>query len=171
MNDGFLAYLQQLELIAFFSGYPLIYAISYVIAGNTKIKKSFVSFLIPGLPFSYALLGILYLGLQLKNLHPDYSLANIKSHIQYPYLVIWALLAILFFLPVFRKKNQLTLIHSFAFFALILIDLFKQFSTGNGIVQNDMKVYSFSLLLNCCTLLVVTTIFFFYNFSQKKVKN
>ena len=171
MDGGFLAYLQQLELIAFFSGYPLIYALSYFIAGNKKIKKGFIGFLLPSLPFSYALIGMLFLGLQLKNLYPHYSLANINGHMQHPYLVIWALLAILFLMPVFRKKNQLTLIHSFAFFALILIDLFKQLSVSNGVVQNDMKVYTFSLFFNCCTLLVVTTIFYLLSLYKKNPNN
>ena len=167
MNDGFLSYLQQLEMIAFFSWYPLVFAISYAIAENAKINKGFISFILPSLPFSYGLLGILFLGLQLKNLYPDYSSANINSHLQHPYLVIWGLLAILFFIPGLRKKKQLPLIHSFAFFALILIDLLKHFSNSNGIVQNDMKVYAFSLIFNMCTLLVVTTIGYLFKLSQK----
>ena len=97
MGDDFFSYLQQLELMAFFSAYPLFYAIVNVIFGNSK-KEIFVR--LPSLlPYGYALVGVLYLGLQLKNIYPDYSFENISSSVQQPLLTIWALLSLLFWIP------------------------------------------------------------------------
>src|SRR5437588_2864988 len=124
MDNSFLAYLQRLELIGFFSGYPLIYTISLFIAGNQRLKNSFISRIMPLLPFSYALVGILFLGLELKKLYPNYSLEHIKQVVEHPYLVIWGLLAILFWIPALSRKTFFSLIHSLVFFFLIISDIF-----------------------------------------------
>jgi hypothetical protein len=159
MDNSFFAYLQQLELMAFFSGYPLVYAIVYFIAGNakTEIIKKFPSLL----PYAYALAGSLYLGLQLKNFYPDYSFENIRDAVQQPFLMIWALLSLLFWIPAFGKKPVLSLFHSLVFFFFLLRDLFLQSSVPSAdknIVKNDMKLYTDSLLLNLGALILVILI-------------
>ena len=163
MDNSFFAYLQRLELMAFFSAYPLLYATIHVIAGNSKreaLKK-----LPPLLPFAYALVGILYLGLQLKNLYPDYSVENIRLTIQQPWLVIWGLLSILFWIPVLAKRPVLSLLHSLVFFFFLVRDLFLQTfqsSADKNVVRNDMKIYADSLLLNLAAFILVTLIFFLF---------
>jgi hypothetical protein len=164
MDNSFFAYLQQLELMAFFSAYPLLYAIVNVIFGNSKkeIVRKFPSLL----PYAYALVGILFLGLQLKNFYPDYSVEHIKSEIQQPLLYIWALLSILFFIPALAKKTVFSLLHSFVFFFFLLRDLFKQLFTttaDRNILKNEMKLYTDSLLLNLGALILVTLIFLLIN--------
>jgi hypothetical protein len=149
MGDDFFSYLQQLELMAFFSAYPLVYAIVNVLTGNSK--KETLKRLPSLLPYTYALVGTLYLGLQLKNLYPDYSLENIRSSIQQPLLSIWALLSLFFWIPALAKKPVISLLHSFVFFFFLLRDLFlQQFASAKdrNILRNDMKVYTDSLLLN-----------------------
>ena len=161
MDNSFFAYLQQLELLAFFSGYPLIYAVTLFIAGNQQPKTGIRSKLISLLPLAYALVGTLYLGLQLKNLYPDYSFENIKATIQQPWLMTWGLLSIFFWIPVFRKKTIYSLIHSFVFFFFLIKDLVMQVSVSSSdknIVRNDMKLYTDSLLLNLGALILVTLI-------------
>lgn len=161
MDDSFLAYLQQLELIAFFSGYPLIYTIVLVIAGNkesrTRIKNSFVSLL----PYAYALIGTLYLGFLLKNLYPDYSLKGISQYIHHPFLVGWALMAILFWIPALAKRPLLSLIHSLVFLFLLVKDLFPSgVDTDKFVIRNDMKLYADSLLWNLAAFAAVALIYF-----------
>jgi len=89
MDNTFFAYLERIEMIAFFSGYPLLYAVIFFISGNLQINKDLKKRIISLLPFAYALVGTLYLGLLLKNLYPDYSIEKIKETIQQPYLIIW----------------------------------------------------------------------------------
>jgi hypothetical protein len=148
MDNSFFAYLQQLELMAFFSAYPLVYAIVNVLTGHSK-KEIFARF--PSLlPYAYALVGVLYLGLQLKNLYPDYSLENIISSVQQPLLTIWALLALLFWIPALAKKPLISLLHSFVFFFFLLKEIFSPLfspDTDKNILKNEMKVYTSGHLL------------------------
>lgn len=163
MEDTFFAYLQQLELMAFFSGYPLLYAVILSIAGKKQIKDNLKSKVASLLPFSYALVGTLYLGLQVKNLYPVYSIENIKLSMEQPYLKIWALLTVLFWVPILAKKPVLSLLHSLVFFFLLLKDLVVQSSfseDGKHIIKNDMKVYTDSLLINVFSFIVVALVYF-----------
>jgi len=151
MDDSFFAYLQQLELIAFFSGYPLIYALVVVFAGNQDEKNKFKTRITSLLPFAYALVGTLFLGFQLKKLYPDYSFEHLKLTMQQPWLIIWGLLSLLFWIPAIAKKRVLSLIHSFVFFFFLAKDLFVKLffpSMNNGVLRNDMHLYTSSLLLN-----------------------
>jgi hypothetical protein len=165
MDDTFFAYVQRLELLAFFSGYPLIYAVTLFITGNQQSKSNFKRRIGSLLPSAYALVGTLYLGLQLKNLYPDYSFENVKQAIQEPYLKIWGLLTIIFWIPIIAKKPLLSLVHSLVFFFLLIKDMFFQlpaFATDENLIRNDMKLYTDSLLLNIGALFVVTLIYFLF---------
>lgn len=161
MDSSFLAYLQKLELIGFFAGYPLIYAITIFIGDSVTNKKGIFCRAVWLLPFAYALVGVLFLGFLLKKMYPDYSFQHIKQIIQQPYLVMWGLLSILFWIPALSKKKALSLVHSLIFFLMPVIDLFMYlFSAGadNNIVKNDMKVYTASLILNLTSLVILVVL-------------
>ena len=106
MNETFFTYLHRLESIAFFSGYPLIYTIVLFITGNkaSKNNKKVIGKIFSLLPFSYALAGTLYLGLQLKNMYLDRSVESIDYLVQQPWLVGWGVLAMIFWIPAIAKK-------------------------------------------------------------------
>lgn len=164
MNDNFFSYLHRLELIAFFSGYPLIYAIVFLIAGNCILKDKLREKITSLLPFAYALIGTLYLGFQLKILYPNYSIGYLSESIHHPFLVLWGISAILFWIPAIAKKIVISLLHSFVFFFLLLKDIFFQSSVSGvdkTIVRNDMKLYTTSLLLNAGAIIAITLIYFF----------
>jgi len=174
MDDIFFAYLQRLELMAFFSGYPLLYAVILFITGNQQLKNNFKNRTVSLLPFAYALVGTLYLGLQLKNLYPDYSIDNIKQAIQQPYLVSWGLLSILFWIPVLGKKKVLSLIHSLVFFFFLVRDFFLQLSVSSAdknIIRNDMKIYTVSLLLNLGAFALVVILSFLFTHYKKRLRS
>ena len=170
MGSSFFAYLQQLELMAFFSGYPMLYAFIFFIAGNKQSRNNFKTRIVSVLPYVYPLLGTLYLGLQLKNLYPDYSFENIKLSMQQPWLIIWGLLSILFWIPALGKKIYLSLIHSLVFFFFLVRDLFLQLSASavdKSIVKNDMNVYTNSLLLNFGAFIIIVLISFLFKRYKK----
>lgn len=168
MDNSFFAYLQQLELMVFFSGYPLIYAVTVFLAALGKTKNNFTARLVSVLPFAYALLGTLYLGFLLKIIYPDYSIKHIDITIQHPYLVTWALFSILFWIPALAKRKVLSLIHSLVFFVILLKDLFSQFSgSDNSIIKNDMNVYTTSIFLNIGSFAFVVLLSFL--FLRKKI--
>lgn len=166
MNDSFSEYLHRLELVAFFSGYPLIYFLVFFIAGNQPSESKLKGKLFSLLPYAYALVGTLYLGLQLRNLYPVYSMQNIKQVFQPAYLVCWGLLAMLFWIPVMAKKPVLSLLHSLVFFYFLARDIFFQLlahAADENIVRNDMKLYTVSLLLNVGGLITITLIHFLFS--------
>lgn len=174
MDNSFFVYLQQLELMAFFSGYPLVYAFTFFYAGNRQEKNNFKSRLVSVLPFAYALVGTLYLGLQLKNLYPDYSVENIKSTIPQPWLMWLGLLAVFFWIPFLSKKAIASLVHSLIFLSFLLRDLFLQLSASTpdyNIIRNDMRIYSISLLINVATLAFIVFISFLFTRCRKGFKN
>jgi hypothetical protein len=169
MGNDLFSYFDRLELMAFFAGYPLIYTIILFLAGDestrTVIKKKLVAIL----PVGYALVATLYAGLQLKNLWPDNSWSAIPLLIQNSFLKIWGLLAILFWLPLFRKKPVFSLLHSLVFFFFLLKDLLQYGSSpDNGVIKNDMKIYTDSLLLNLSAFIVVALVYFGFERFRKK---
>jgi len=167
--NNFFAYLQQVELMTFFSGYTLLYAIIILVAGNKKPRNNFKSRIISVLPLSYALVSSLYLGLFLKNLYLSYSAGNVNIDIHHPFLVTWGILAILFWIPLFRKNELLSLMHSLVFFFILVKDLFIQIGSevDPNILQNDMKIFTASFLLNLATFILMG-IFYFTLLRNKK---
>jgi hypothetical protein len=172
MGNSFFAYLQQLELMAFFSGYPLVYTVAIFIFGNQQLKNNFKSRIVSLLPFAYALAGTLYLGLQLKNLYPDYSIENIKQTVQLPFLMAWGLLSILFWIPVLGKKTVVSLIHSLVFFFFLVSDVVIQLlstAAAPDMIRNDMKIYTVSLLLNVGAFAFIVLLSFLFSNYKKRV--
>jgi hypothetical protein len=173
MDNSFFAYLQQLELMAFFSGYPLFYAVIVSIAGNRQSRTDFKKRMVSLLPYAYALAGTLYLGFQLKNLYPDYSIENIKSNLYQPWLLIWGLLSLLFWIPAFAKKPVFSLLHSLVFFFFLLRDLFSQVfsrTTDKNLLKNDMNLYTDSLLFNLGAYTSIVVFYFLFFRYKKRLK-
>jgi len=163
MGDSFFFYLHRLELIAFFSGYPLMYATILLIGGMRRSRTELQKRLVALLPFSYALVGTLYFGFELMNLHPNYSTDNFREFAQHPFLTIWGLLAILFWIPVLAKRPIISLIHSLVFFILLIKDLFSFRpvpGADTSMVSNDMKLYTYSLFLHIIAFITVVLIYF-----------
>ena len=169
MTNNFFTYLQQLELLAFFSGYSLLYAVTIFIGGLGQLKNTFISKISLLLPLSYALTGTFYFAFQLKKLFPDYSIQHISLTVQIPWLMAWALLTLLFWIPSFRKRKVASLIHSLVFFSILVKDIFLQLSAptaDSSVVKNDMTVYCTSLLFNLGSLILI--IFFTFLFRYKR---
>jgi hypothetical protein len=161
MFDSIFAYSEWVELESFFSGYLLVYAIIYLVASKRPVTSFVKSKLLPKLPLAYAFAGTLYWGLQLKNWYPDYTIDHLTAGVQLPFLKIWGLLSILFWIPILRKKAAFSLLHSLVFFFLLMksfyLELFTS-SAANDLARNNMKIYSVSILLNLAALILVTLI-------------
>jgi hypothetical protein len=173
MGSSIFTYIQQLEMLAFFSGYPLVYYFVRFLARNASLKNIPGTGLVSILPFAYALMGTLYLGLQLNNLYPDYSIENIKHRIEQPGLQIWGFLSLLFWIPNLAKRQLLSILHSLVFFFMIIKDLFFQltgFISDRNIVRNDMKVYTDSVVLNLAAFILLVLLSFLPPFRKKSPK-
>lgn len=167
-----MAYLQQMEAMAFFTGFPLMYIFVLFVVGSEKIKNGIQRNLVEGLPYAYALVGLLYGGLQLRNWYPDYSLVHIAQSLKLPYLVLWGLSSVLFWIPIFRKITVLPLLHSLVFFFFLAKDIFLQLinsSVDKNIIRNDMKIYTDSLLLNAGVYALIMLTFFLISSVRKRL--
>lgn len=164
MDNSFFIYLQQLEILVFFSGYPLIYLLVQSIVSIPSLNNNLRKRLWFLLPYAYALAGILFLGFELKNMFPDFSVENIAQRIQNPFLFCWGLLSITFLIPALRRRQVLAFIHSLVFFYPLISMLFQ--NKGLSVSENDslknfMRVYTISLLLYCVIIAVLYAVSFF----------
>ena len=164
------AYIQKLELFGFFSGYCIIYTIiSSLKTSNNGKAHTLVNKLFMLLPYAYALTATLYLGMVIKNISLDFSMRNFNEQFHVPFLQISALLAVLFWIPLFNRKPFFSLLHSLVFFFFLLKDVFLQLQLPQGkeLAHNDMKVFTDSLLLNLITLVFVGLIYSVFIFFIK----
>ena len=166
MGNDWWSYLDRLETMVFFTGYPLIYATVLVINNSFKKKPAFLGTVVTLLPFAYALAGTLFLGLILRDLYPDYSIKNISVYFDHSYLKMWGLLSLLFWIPLFAKKKAISLFHSLLFFFFFAKDIF---FTDHNMMKNEIKIYTDSLLLHIITL--TSTIFLFFLIKKVRGKN
>ncbi len=163
MGDSFFFYLHRLELIAFFSGYPLMYATVLLIGGMRRSRTELQKKLVALLPFSYALVGTLYFGFEMMNLYPNYSIDNFREFWEHPFFAVWGLLAMLFWIPALTKRPILSLMHSLVFFILLVRDLvyFRPVpGADTSMVSNDMKLYTYSLFLHIIAFITVALVYF-----------
>lgn len=162
MSDSFFSYIDRLQIMGFFVAYPLIYFFSNSILASLKNER--LQRIPSLLPYSYALIGTLYLGLLLKDLYPDFSSSHIDAITHLPYLKIWGLLSLLFWIPKIAQRPIFSLLHSLVFFYFLVKDLYRN-SFGlidKSIVQNDMRIFTDSLLLNIATLVFIFLISLLY---------
>jgi len=158
MNEDFFTYLERLELLVFYAGYPLLYAIVFVLSGRQEKSRPLYEKARKLLPLSYGITGLLYAGMQGKKLYTAYILHTSFSESGQPYLQIWALLALLFLFPLFRRKPVYSLLHSLVFFSIIVKDLLIHLfqSTGNTeSIKNEMNTHTVSFFLQSGVLLIV----------------
>lgn len=169
MEDSFFVYLEQLSLMLFFSGYALTYLLIRSLAETAVSKKIFRYDLSDLLPYAYALTGVLFLGLQLKNLYPDYSIAQIKLAVHTPLLTGWGLLTLLFFLPFFAQKPVFSFLHSLIFFLFLMREIYLSAfrNTDEAVLKNYMHIYSYSLLINFAAFILVSGVFFLFRSLKK----
>ena len=171
MANEMISYLQQLEILAFFSGYPLIYAIVAYLKSTATSKPTIKNSAFNLLPFEYATIGLLYVALQIKNLYPDYSIKHLSSEIQIPFFVCWALSSLVFLTPFFNKKPIVSLLHSLVFFYLIIRNFYLQLISiepDKNVLTNLRRVYSDSLLLNATIFIVLLIIYYGARFLKQK---
>ena len=158
MGDELIAYLQQLEIIAFFSGYPLVYAVVATIKNTARSELSIKRTVFKLLPFVYGVTGLLYVGLQLRNFYPNYSPDHLANEIQIAFYAVWGFTSLIFFIPLLNKKPVISLLHSLVFFYLLVRSYISELSADipdKSVLKNYMKVYFDSIILNVAILITL----------------
>lgn len=156
MDNSFFAYLQQLEILVFFSGYPLLYLLAHSFGSIPSVKENLKKRVLFVLPYGYAFAGVLFLGFELKNASADFTVENIILRIQIPFLFFWGLLSLIFWIPFFSRNTLFSFLHSLVFIFLVLKNLFLHSTaapTDNSVAKSNMKMYTISLLLHLVILI------------------
>lgn len=165
MDDDFFAYLERLQVLAFFSGFAILYALLHVLAElqNGKLFEKIRSIL-PLLPISYALTGLLFLGYLIKGVVVMNIQIDGPLQIDIPYIHYAGLLSLLFWVPAIRQRAWLSLLHSLFFFSIIGIDLvdYMKGNVGVEVLQNDSRVFVDSLLTGIFTISIVILLKFLH---------
>lgn len=155
MDENIFAYFELLEVMAFFAGYAIVYALWHVLAdiGNNRFND-WARWVLPLLPLSYVLTGLLFLAYLVKGVILVNNQVDGPLHINIPTLHYVGLLSLLFWIPFLRKRAWLSLLHSLYFFSYICIDLVKYMGNNVGveILRNDMKVLLDSVLISFFSL-------------------
>lgn len=171
MGEDLLDYIHRLELIGFFSGFPIVYALILFFAGERKdIQDSFFYRLVRAVPYGYALTGSLYIGMILKNLFIDPSYFD-NATVLTVLLQVWAALSLVFWFPPFSRKPLLSLVHSLVIFAVLVAIILLAAYFGNDMLRNAMKLYTDSLLLNSITVLLMVALNYIYRFVKRTLQS
>lgn len=167
-------YLARLEVMIFFAGFTLVYAVVKFLAHDSFAgPKSFLANLARMLPYAYATNAVLFIGWMARKQYFEYAAGHSFFEIYHPYLVVWGILALLFWFPLFNKKPILCFVHSFVFLYFILRDIvfFQLGKITKDMLGNDMNILSHSMLLSVCSLAVVTLFFYLLGiFRKEKLK-
>lgn len=152
-----LVYLEKLELLAFFSAFPLYYLLVHFITNELSIQKKWVKAMPNNITLVYAIVTLLYFGMKLNQIFEMHVL-NFDMHNYMHYFKIWALLGLVFFIPFFANKKKWVLFHSFPFIGIILVDFVRFFFNGlsKDAINNEMRLYFTSLLLQTAITLILS---------------
>jgi len=162
MGEGFIAYIERIELIGFFSGYPVVWLLL-----NRMLKRRFSLHALSmrirsALPAVYPVLATLYTAMLIKSLYPYYTVQNLLNIFSITPLRIWAITALIFWLPYLQKRISILLLHSAVFFGLLCYDVWANIRNHSNLemLQNDIRIFGISILLSIVILSVVTAFIF-----------
>jgi hypothetical protein len=155
MEVGLLQELEKLELLGFFSGFPLLYLIFTFFAdlANSiawlKPQKIEVT-----LARAYNMVGLLYFGFVCKQVFLAADASAVFSSLLY--LKVIGLLAAFAFLVPSHHRLMVVLLHSLCYFSLLAADLINYLSRSisDEVVHNALSMLGTSTLLHLTTIIL-----------------
>ena len=158
MNEFFIAR-WWLYFCIFFSNYVIVYVVSYLFAKN-KNWNSFIKLKIyPLLPLAYALVATCFWIISSYRYGFDYISKTIMAGIAAKLIITWSLSALVFWLPVFRKKIYFSLLHSIPFFILpfvgVAYNIFRLGILELSDVLNILRMCAAGLLIYAVAIIIL----------------
>jgi hypothetical protein len=156
MND-FFVYIERLELIAFFTGIPLLGIVIFLVIGKRKMGITLLHTIIP---LTYATLSVLYFAMKIYQHGLDIGNWLVQGTLLHNLLKGWAISAILFFIPAFRKRwKGLSHYHGLVFYGILLNDLIQTNwqALSAELIRNEWLLQALSTL---GTLLMLAVLYF-----------
>ena len=156
MNDLFI-YIEQVELIAFFSGLPVIWILVNLIFENKSKDTVEINRILPPV---YGILSVLYVGMKLDAYWPNIFAGWLFGNKWHIFLKFWAISAIFFLLPI---RNifflRCSFFHSLVFYAILLKDLIQFFynTLSAELIRNEWKLHFLSIGLTA----ILASVFYY----------
>lgn len=162
MGEGFIAYIERIELIGFFSGYPVVLVLLNMLLKRRFSRQVLSMRIRSALPAVYPLLATLYTAMLIKSLYPSYTVQNLLNTFSITPLRIWAITALIFWLPYLKKRISILVVHSAVFLGLLGYDVWTNIRNHATLemLQNDIRIFGISILLSTVMLLLVTVFIF-----------
>jgi hypothetical protein len=107
----------------FFSGYPLLYELLYLAGKNKKFHHVITEKIFPLLPSTYAFVSTVFWILMLWTGRMDFVVEKIASVAFSSLVIAYSFTALLFWLPYFRRKTFVSLLHSLLLFLLPFLNM------------------------------------------------
>jgi len=150
MNNFFI-YIDKLELIAFFSAFPLFYFLYISFYTKTFIVKfKWLKVLPEIISLAYATISLLYIGMKSNQLYVQNTMGPIQFELtSYIFILkFWSIFGLLFFFKFLRTKPLLALAHSSIYFIILLIDFFQYYHHQINVeaFHNEMRLYFISFV-------------------------
>lgn len=151
----------------FFSGYAIMFTITHLLSKNKK--WGFVKTKVyPLLPQAYALITTCFWVFILYKANLGFVSKEVAHSMLAQFIIIWNLLALLFWIPFFRKKYYFSFIHSLLFFCLPLVfmgkNLFRFGILEREDIFNLLRIYAvgFAIYFAAISMLWIAKYFFLH---------
>lgn len=174
MFAGFSIYIEWIELESFFSGFIVLCLIALIVRRFARLSQKLNDAIFRSLPLAYAIVGTLYLGLQLRNSWEDHSLLPLFPGYQYYFLKSWALIALLCWIPFIRRNVLFAILHSSVYFFVMARDLIIAYTgeyDDSSRTSNDWKIFSVSIGLNLVLTLIILLVSHLLDFLRKRKRS
>ena len=135
----------------FFSGYPLLYFLVYLISRNRNMHDALSEKVFPLLPVTYAFVSTLFWILIFWTGRINFVVEKIASVALSSFIIAYSFSALLFWLPYFRKKTYASLLHSLPLFLLPFLNMlyktYKHKVIPHDYIFNLWRIYTVGFLI------------------------
>ena len=160
----FFSILWWIYFCIFFTGYPLMFAFLYF-TGKSKSMHRIAEKMYPLLPLSYAFVATCFWILMLCTGRADFIFERIASAIPAMVVILYSLTSLLFWVPKFRKKTYLSLLHSLPFFLLppsnMLLRITRHKIVAHDYIFNLLRIYTAAFILYILVIIVLLIVKWF----------
>lgn len=143
----------------FFSGYPMLYFLFYLMSKNKNWHTAITERIFPLLPIAYAFVSTFFWILMLWTGRISFVVEKIASVASSSFIIAYSFSALLFWLPYFRKKTYLSLLHSLPFFLLpflnMLLKTYRHKVIPHDYIFNLWRIYSAGLIIYVIAITVI----------------
>jgi len=151
----------------FFTGYPLVYLLFHLAATNKSFNKTIVEKIYPLLPLSYVFVNSCFWILTLFTGRINFVFEKIATSIPAALVIAYSLTGLLFWLPVLRKNNMLSFMHSLLLFLLPPLNMLFN-ALGHTVIPHDyiinlLRIYTAGIIIYIIAIILLCTARWLYS--------